>query len=780
VSERTDKSTVFSNTRPDKLLWPDLIKGFALLWIFMVHVVERVFGYPYFANPGRNWPVLSERIAQLAPLSGHGALDIPLNLVRYVGWMGDHGVQLFLIVGGFGLTYGLLQRNTGDCFPLRNFYSRRVRRIYPMWIAAHFLLLIFSILTGLVSVSKPAFLVSLLGVRFLPQTFYALSPSWWYIGLLLQLYVIFPLLWRWLHNWGPTKFLFLTCGVAFAVRGLGLVLLWDSGYLDAWSRGAIFITRLPEFAFGMALAVWYFRGAESVDARLRSVWSTLAGVSTLLFGVGLSLTLAGMTFALFLIGVGAFVLLYQFSHALERGASWITIPIVWTGIHSYSLYLTHGTFVDILIPFTPSVSVLPYVVIGVAVAILLTLGSALLLEWIAGGAPQEWNRIRRRLGTARAFSAVLAAALAGLGVMVALNLLVARFDPQEIWGWGERPSLQAHPEFGWNLIPSQETRLRWESYDYVIEANHLGFPGPQYPKERAKHSIRILTVGDAFTSAEGVDTPDAWPRLLETELVERLLGKRVEVLNFGITGYGPNQYASVLNRYVPEYSPDVVLIGFFVNEYGDVLQTDEQFRTSIGFAKASQQGLGAILTLQHLRTWIRARLQRLIDEWFHGKPWGHGYFLGNFTYLERGAEEQAMRAENAVRERLYQISKMARDNSAVPVLAMVPAPVQICGKGDLEYFPRHVDLTDTERFTPDYPQQLTRRLAKDVGIEVIDLRPALESSTSCPYQPRNMHWTEEGHRVVADDIADWLVERGGQVFSDQGTDEARQAGAERE
>jgi len=115
---------------------------------------------------------------------------------------------------------------------------------------------------------------------------------------------------------------------------------------------------------------------------------------------------------------------------------------------------------------------------------------------------------------------------------------VRRLDPQEVLGWGERPSLQPDPRYGYKLIPGQTTRLRWLSYDYVVQANELGFPGPLYPTERTPGTLRIIVTGDAYESAEGVDTGESWPRLLERRLRER--GVQAEVLNFSITGWlGP-------------------------------------------------------------------------------------------------------------------------------------------------------------------------------------------------------------------------------------------------
>jgi hypothetical protein len=157
-------------------------------------------------------------------------------------------------------------------------------------------------------------------------------------------------------------------------------------------------------------------------------------------------------------------------------------------------------------------------------------------------------------------------------VLVAAELTVRHEAPREVWGWGERPSLEPDATFGWRLRPSTRTRLRWLDYDYVVRANTLGFPGPNRPEERAPGMLRVLVTGDAFSSAEGVDTDLAWPRLLEPTLRTRTDGRLVEVLNFVITAYGPNQEAAVVAAFTPRFRPDVVVIEMFVNDFDDTHQ----------------------------------------------------------------------------------------------------------------------------------------------------------------------------------------------------------------
>ena len=57
--------------------------------------------------------------SQITPLEIDGAAGIFINLMRYVGWLGDQGVQLFLVASGFGLalfgTWWLRHLGTPDC-----------------------------------------------------------------------------------------------------------------------------------------------------------------------------------------------------------------------------------------------------------------------------------------------------------------------------------------------------------------------------------------------------------------------------------------------------------------------------------------------------------------------------------------------------------------------------------------------------------------------------------------------------------------------------------------
>jgi len=748
-------ATVGQKATSQQFLWVDLVKAIALIGVFLNHVVERIFGFPEIANPRAAWPPFGVRLSQLRPLTDSGIWNVPLNLLRWTGWFGEHGVELFLVISGFGLTWGLLAHYGNKSLPIRDFYYRRAERIYPLWWEAHLLFMALWLLTGLgLSMADANTYLSLAGIRITPELLYYFTPAWWYVGLLLQLYLFFPLMWEALRRWGPWKLLIMGCGIAFAARALGSLVFKD--YLDAWLRGAIFITRLPEFLFGISLAVWMYRDPKQAAARMRAPSTIVLAFAACVVSFPLALTLLGMSVVPFLLGAGLLVLLYDILGRIQNPKGRIVGPGIWIGRHSYSLYLIHSPAVQLFIPKGPVVSA-KRALLGSFLAISITVVGAVTMEWAAKRIVERIKRWNLKIGRFRtAVRAVLFIAGAA-AILIGGDLAVHRFAPQEAPGWGERPSLTADPALGWRLKPSQTTRLRWEGYDYVVTSNSLGFPAPEYPEHKEPGVIRIMTLGDAFTSAEGVNTDQAWPRLLEGDLAQRVAGRRVEVLNFGVTGYGPVQYSLVFEKYAPIYQPDLLIIGFFVNDYQDALMDLGTYSKTIGFDLPSQDNWRAIIQLAQLQSFIKLQLRQPAMEMVLKKPRDHGYFLGNFLALEKGRPDITVTARKLVAERLQQIKTVADKIGTKIVIAMIPASVQVCRPDQLKYYPRPVDLADASRFDLEQPQRMTKEIADALGINFYDLRPVLKSVPGCAYQTHNMHWTIEGHRAVADFLAHVLT-----------------------
>jgi peptidoglycan/LPS O-acetylase OafA/YrhL len=314
--------------------------------------------------------------------------------------------------------------------PLRlgDFYRRRASRIYPLWWGMHILTLIALILLGgSLSLKSPAFYLSMMGIRFTSGLFYYIAPAWWYVGLIIQLYLIYPLLWEGLRRRGPLWLLVVSCAIAFLVRGLGLLFFTD--YLDPWHRGAIFITRLPEFVFGISLAAWMHRAPEETEARLRKPATIILALVLYRVGTILSLTLLGMTVAPFFLGVGMFVPLYLlFTWQGLTKLPGLNLGL-WVGKHSYSLYLFHHSFILLFLPAGLRMDHLRLVLTGIIMTLFLTVVGAISLEWVVDRVQALLGSWFQQIGLIRTALRLATFGLVSVGLIIGAESMIRWLIP---------------------------------------------------------------------------------------------------------------------------------------------------------------------------------------------------------------------------------------------------------------------------------------------------------------------------------------------------------------
>jgi peptidoglycan/LPS O-acetylase OafA/YrhL len=221
-------------------------------------------------------------------------------------------------------------------------YRARLLRLYPMYWVAHLVYLLSPFVARLEPVDS-RIVLSLLGLRFIDiqMNFMYLNAAWWYFSMLIQLYLIFPLLFWAARRLGPWKFLLIACGVGFFARYLLLVVYPQNGL---WVLGGFAICRLPEFALGMALGMWHSGSPARVE------WFLLRGAGfvtgLILYPAALQLYdglynyifvdfATGTCCMLEIVGIAGIISLFQ-GPAKMFGL---------VGLYSYGLYLIHQPYV---------------------------------------------------------------------------------------------------------------------------------------------------------------------------------------------------------------------------------------------------------------------------------------------------------------------------------------------------------------------------------------------------------------------------------------------------
>jgi peptidoglycan/LPS O-acetylase OafA/YrhL len=211
-----------------------------------------------------------------------------------------------------------------------------------MYWVAHLVYLVSPFVARLEPVDS-RIVLSLLGLRFIDiqMNFMYLNAAWWYFSMLIQLYLIFPLLFWAARRLGPWKFLFIACAAGFFARYLLLIVYPQNGL---WVLGGFAICRLPEFALGISLAMWHARSSERVE------WFLLRGtgfvVGLLLYPAALQLYhgLYDYIFVDFATGTCLFLEIIGIAGVISL-SQWPAKIFGLVGVYSYGLYLTHQPYV---------------------------------------------------------------------------------------------------------------------------------------------------------------------------------------------------------------------------------------------------------------------------------------------------------------------------------------------------------------------------------------------------------------------------------------------------
>jgi acetyltransferase AlgX (SGNH hydrolase-like protein) len=344
----------------------------------------------------------------------------------------------------------------------------------------------------------------------------------------------------------------------------------------------------------------------------------------------------------------------------------------------------------------------------------------------------------------------IAAALAG-GALLILELFL------RATGYGTPDLFQLDPQLGWSLRAHKQGWYAGESGRTRVAINPAGFRDRERLLDKPDPVYRIAVLGDEYSEAMPIALRDTWWWRLEPQLqrCDFRPGKLVEVLNFGVAGYGTAQELVLLQTTVMRYQPDLVLLQFapddvvdnsfaltphklrpfyFLDAHG-VPRIDESFADAPSFERRMQ-------TRYRLAAEIadHSRALQLVREFARLTfiPPAHAAAdEALFSTPRDGVHEDAWRTTDAL---IAKMADYAERNGAKLGMVVVPAPGQLAhGMG--------------------YPEQRLSALGARLGVRVIALAPAMQRA----YYRADGQWNAAGHRAAADAVANHLCR--GQVLN---------------
>ncbi len=335
-----------------------ILRGWAIVWIVAYHLMGNTKGYL----------VLNETLFALSEGGIKNIVDAALALFISAG---NTGVNIFLVNSGFGLTASWWKRYGSqgiDTIPLGDFWRRRVFKIFPLfWVAVTLSILLYFLNSdwapfgqeiwdqGILSVLGALFTTLSTLRNFIPDYYYFLNGAWWYVGLSLQLYIVFPLLIKLGSRWGWLKL--LTYSLLFSLAYRAVFSLIPIG--SAWTvvSFAFFPARLFDFTFGIYLAQSFLSQAGS-HSRSSHHWLQNLLFKPQFLAVNFSCFLLGLIFRWLdhpilnifpepMITLGLFCGLVCLSQHQPQRLSHLAQTV---GRYSYGIYLTHMNIYLILWP----------------------------------------------------------------------------------------------------------------------------------------------------------------------------------------------------------------------------------------------------------------------------------------------------------------------------------------------------------------------------------------------------------------------------------------------
>ncbi|MFQ5416225.1 MAG: SGNH/GDSL hydrolase family protein [Myxococcota bacterium] len=190
------------------------------------------------------------------------------------------------------------------------------------------------------------------------------------------------------------------------------------------------------------------------------------------------------------------------------------------------------------------------------------------------------------------FGKILLTVGATLATLVVLELVLsALFEPVHRV-WQVREIFELDDELIYALRPNRERVRETDEFVERVTTNAHGLRDTDIAPREAFEQ-RVIVLGDSMVFGHGVGNEEAFPNQLEALFRER--GRRVDVINAGVKGYGTdNSYKFYTHRLAPlGLEPDLLIFAIYHNDLND----------NIGQPLYTIEN-GALVPLDPTRNWI--------------------------------------------------------------------------------------------------------------------------------------------------------------------------------
>jgi hypothetical protein len=373
--------------------------------------------------------------------------------------------------------------------------------------------------------------------------------------------------------------------------------------------------------------------------------------------------------------------------------------------------------------------------------------------------------------------ALIGLVLAFLFLEVALRILSYSFPP----------FVKMDPTVGWSLAPNVQGWTRNEGGKIYLRINSDGLRDFEHVTEKPANTLRVAILGDSYAEAAQVRMEESFWSVLELRLAAcpSLAGKKVEVINFGVDGYGTDQELLTLREKVWKYAPDVVVLLFtpsndvtdnsrvlavdkekpFFVEQGDKLILNTSFRDTVQYRVRQTWPIHMYYrmviysrVLQLLKQAATLWRQHKLVETVQGTSALGGGKLGlaDMSY-QRPVEQAWTNAWQVTESILSLMNDDIRAKGAVFLVSTNTRAIQV--NPDAEVRRRYMERLGVDDLF--YPERRLAALGKTAGFRVLSLAQPFQE-----YAERNHeflhfgvgHWNPKGNQLAGELISREICE----------------------
>jgi hypothetical protein len=286
-------------------------------------------------------------------------------------------------------------------------------------------------------------------------------------------------------------------------------------------------------------------------------------------------------------------------------------------------------------------------------------------------------------------------------------------------------------------------------YGAGLRGNRLGYPGLDWPVEKSPGRCRIAALGDSFSVGPAVAYDANYLTVLEQSL------GNVELLNFGVAGTGPREYALILRQDVWGFQPDCVLLSIFVgNDITEELATPRKMdpRQSYLYLFLTR---GSRLLLEARRSKSESKGEK-VDRLSAGRMSSVKFIeveQRRLAVCRPGAGKDMEKKWQRALTRLETIANECRKRQVPLACVLIPDEFQT-NPSLLSEVLRTAGLSRAD-IDLDLPQRRLAAFFAQRDVPCLDLLPVFAGTTD-GYALRDTHWNEAGNHRAAAAISGWL------------------------